>query len=99
MLSAPGGASFPFLGVSEVLHGRVSADALLCPPDCIGDPDRQLSANQLANQVRVRVWGYDTRRLEAWAWPKLTAVRQPAREPGVCIWGAGALKVEHQHLR
>lgn len=54
MLTAPSGASFPFLGVTEVILGRVSTDALLCPPDCIGDPSMQLSAAQLANQVVLR---------------------------------------------
>lgn len=47
-----GGGRFPFLGVQEVLMGRVSPDALLCPPDAVGDESRSLTPAQLANQVR-----------------------------------------------
>ena len=51
-LTAPnGGGRFPFLGVQEVLMGRVSPDALLCPPDAVGDESRLLTPAQLANQV------------------------------------------------
>ncbi len=55
VLTAPGPerSRFEFRGALDVVLGRVSADQLLCPPDAVGDPERTLSAAQLANQVRT----------------------------------------------
>ena len=49
--ASAGGSTFPFLGVSEAMLGRISPESLLRPPDCAGDASVQLSAAQLANQV------------------------------------------------
>lgn len=38
-------------GVQEVLMGCGLPDALLCPPDAVGDESRSLTPAQLANQV------------------------------------------------
>ncbi|GAX83060.1 hypothetical protein CEUSTIGMA_g10486.t1 [Chlamydomonas eustigma] len=52
--TADGSGSFPFLGISQAFTGRVSADSLTCPVDAVGDPSKQLTSAQLANQAVLR---------------------------------------------
>ena len=51
VLTAPDGAKFEFKGVRAALKGGLTGDALLAPPDAIGDAGATVGGARLANQA------------------------------------------------
>ena len=50
-LTAPNGTSWDFKGVRSALKEGTPGDAVLCPPDAVGDPGSTLTPAQLSNQL------------------------------------------------
>jgi hypothetical protein len=51
LLKAANGTSWAFHGVRSALKEGTHGEALLCPPDAVGDPAAALTAAQVANQA------------------------------------------------
>jgi hypothetical protein len=79
-LTAPNGTSFEFRGVPAVLRDQLPAEALLTPPDAVGDAGAALSGAQLANQAVLRARECICRWAAAWLAPAGPA--PPALPPG-----------------
>ena len=66
-LTAQDGSKFHFVGATELLKGRVAADAALVPPHAVGNPSiRPLTPAQLANQVQLRARGFVSEYYDGW---------------------------------